>query len=70
MTNPMKRPYKSPVAARNDAGVILEFESIAEAARHFQINYPHTISNCCRGLAHTAGGFTWWYLDRHPPSQC
>jgi len=41
----------------------MEFKSIAEAARYFNIKYPHKISLCCKNKEMTCGGFKWEYIN-------
>ena len=37
------------------------FDSIKEASSKFEIN-PSAISNCCRGITKTAGGYHWEFV--------
>jgi hypothetical protein len=58
-----RRGHKSPVEAIFYDGHVVRYASIAEAAEACNIAYPHTISDCCRGLAHTSGGLRWRYVE-------
>lgn len=44
-----------------DTGIV--YESIITAGRELGI-HPGSISNCCRGLSKTAGGFHWGYAEK------
>jgi len=55
--------HKRPVVAVYPDGQEEVFSSITEASDACGIEYPHTISNCCRGLAASAGGLAWRYKD-------
>jgi len=55
--------YKRPVVKIYPDGREEVFPSVIEAADTCGIEYSHTISNCCRGLAASAGGFAWRYED-------
>jgi len=57
------RTHKHPVVAIYPDSREEGFSSIVEAADAYGIGYPQTISNCCRGLAASAGGLAWRYKD-------
>ena len=39
------------------------YNSVKEAGEKNKIN-PSSISNCCRGVSKTAGGYHWKYVDK------
>jgi group I intron endonuclease len=39
------------------------FESVREAADHFNLVNPSSITNCCRGRSKSSAGYRWMYID-------
>ena len=53
---------KPVIAIDKITGLILEFPSTQEAARHLRISQSH-IWECCKGKRKSCGGFYWMYAD-------
>lgn len=59
----LSQPNRRPVVQLDLNGSLIGvYDSIAEAARQTGCNSRH-ISECCRGLLKTTGGFKWQYKD-------
>ena len=55
-----KNPYAKAVIQIKEGKIINVFESQISAEKFTGIDHT-TISNCCRGKQHTAGGYIWRY---------
>lgn len=68
-SNPMKGKFgkdnhlSKTVIQTQDGKFIAFYNGIREAERQTGINH-HRISECCRGITRTAGGFEWQYLTK------
>jgi len=57
--NPMSRSVEQYSL---DGEFIVRYESVAEAARKYDVTYV-AIANCCRGKSNTSVGYKWKYAD-------
>jgi group I intron endonuclease len=55
-----QRRYRAVEAFDMDGNKVFDFQSIKEAAEKTGINKV-AISNCCRGVTNTSGGYRWQY---------
>ena len=57
-----KKKSKTVIGIHKVTGLIIEYPSTKEAARIIGICNGH-ISECCRGIRKSAGGYTWMYSE-------
>ena len=56
------RKRKVDMFDKQSGEYLQSFDSILDASKTMNINYP-TIVKCCRGVYETAGGYVWKYKE-------
>lgn len=57
------RKRKVDMFDKQSGEYLQSFDSILDASKTMNINYS-TITNCCRGVYKTAGGYLWKYKEK------